>query len=191
MTPDDVAMLDTEVPAGTMTNHISGPAYKWPALDIAERVLTAVCGAILVAFTLGVLLDVVTRQLGHPVNGLQNFILGSFVWGVFLGAAVGHRRGEHFRLAALAERFGGMRRKLFATLEHGVVMAVAFWMIWFGVQNVQSGMRNYLQPTEVPLAAVTAAIPVSALLIGLFSFERLFHVWTGPADPAPEGASNA
>jgi TRAP-type C4-dicarboxylate transport system permease small subunit len=186
MTDDKVATLEPELSPGDVVDEITDPEYKGAAFSAAERALTAFCGGILAAFTLGVLLDVLTRNLGHPVNGLQNFILGTFVWGVFLGAAVGHRRREHFRLAAIAEHFDGLRRRLFETLEHGVVMLIALWMVWFGLQNVQSGMHNYMQPTEVPLATVTAAIPVSAVLIFLFSFERLYHVWTRVPD-AREG----
>lgn len=177
MTDDNLAALRTELSPGDALEEVAEPELKWPALTVLERGLTVVCGLILVGFTSGMLLDVITRASGAPVNGLQNFILGSFVWGIFLGAAVGHRRAEHFRLAAIAMHFQGVRRQLFETLEHGVVIAVAIWMTYFGYLNVLSGMDNYLQPTEVPLATVTAAIPVSGALIALFSVERLIHVW--------------
>jgi TRAP-type C4-dicarboxylate transport system permease small subunit len=95
---------------------------------------------------------------------------------------VAQRRREHFRLAALAEHYGGLKRQLFETLENVVVMAIAAWMFWFGLQNLKTGMHNYLQPSEVPLAAVTAAIPAGGALIGLFCIERLYHVWTRGSD---------
>lgn len=150
---------------------------KWHALNVVEKALMFVCGAILVAFTSGVLIDVVSRALGAPIGWLQNFILGSFVWGIFLGAAVAQRRREHFRLAAIAERFVGVSRQLVASLEDVVVLLVAIWMTYFGYLNVLTGRHNYLQPSEVPLATVTASIPVAGALIMMFSVERLYHVW--------------
>jgi len=151
---------------------------KWRALTVVEKTLTFVCGVILAGFTSAVLVDVVTRALGAPIGWLQNFILGSFVWGIFLGAAVAQRRREHFRLAAIAEHFVGLKRQLLESLEDVVVILVAIWMTYFGYLNVLSGRHNYLQPSEVPLATVTASIPVAGVLILIFSIERLYHVWT-------------
>lgn len=175
---EQAAAISVEADPRQLVESVNEPELKWSALNVLERAITFLCGAILVGFTSAVLIDVVTRSIGTPIAGLQNFILGSFVWGIFLGAAVAQRRREHFRLAAIAEHFTGVKRQLFESLENVVVMAVAVWMVWFGVLNVQTGMHNYLQPSEVPLAAVTASIPVSGALILLFCIERLYHVWT-------------
>ncbi len=163
-----------------LVDHIAEPELKWRAVSVLEGALAFVCGVILVAFTSAVLLDVVTRAIGTPVSWLQNLIVGSFVWGIFLGAAVAQRRREHFRLAAIADHFTGLRQQLFESLEDLVVLVVAVWMAYFGYLNVLSGRHNYLQPSGVPLAFVTAAIPVTGLLIILFSIERLYHVWARP-----------
>lgn len=176
--------LQAELSPGEAVEDVRDQQFKWPALTVLERGLTTLCGLILVAFTVAVLLDVVTRATGAPLNWLQNFILGSFVWGIFLGAAVAQRRREHFRLAAIAEHYSGLRRQLFETLENVVVFGVALWLVWFGYRNVLSGLNNYLQPTGVPLAAVTVCIPVCGALVALFAVERLVHVWQVGFEPA-------
>lgn len=51
-------------------------------------------------------------------------------------------------------------------------------MVLFGYQNFLAGFGYFMQPSGVPIAAVTAAIPVSGLLIALFSIEQLVRVWT-------------
>jgi TRAP-type transport system small permease protein len=192
----DVPPYEAELDPGQAVDQVTDRHLKHPALTVVERILTSVGAVILIAFTLAVLLDVVTRTLGAPVNWLQAFILGSFVWGVFLGGAVAHRRREHFRLAAIAEHYTGRRRQLFETLEHVVVLGVAGWMVYFGYRNVLSGMGVILPPTTVPLAVVTASIPVCGALVVVFSIERLVYVWmrgfpaTQPAEePAADGAA--
>lgn len=185
MSDEELTSYSAELSPGDTVDQVVEPQLKWAAFTVVERALTALCGVILIAFTCAVLIDVVTRGLGAPIGWLQNFILGSFVWGIFLGAAVAQRRGAHFRLAAVAEHFSGLRRQLFETLEHGVVLAVALWMAYFGYRNLLTGLHNYLQPSQAPLAVVTAAIPVSGALIALFSVERLFHVWTRGHGPGP------
>lgn len=178
---DESLSFSSELSPGAHVDEVSEPELKWRALTVVERGLTVLCGLILVGFTVATLLDVVTRILGSPVNWLQNFILGSFVWGVFLGGAVAQRRREHFRLAAIAEHYTGLRRQLFESLEQVVVLAVSLWMVYFGYFNVLSGRGNYLQPSQVPLSVVTAAIPVAGAFIAVFSVERLYHVWTNGA----------
>ena len=44
---------------------------KWPALDWLERVLMVGCGLTLFAFSLSVVCDIVTREIGHPWLWLQ------------------------------------------------------------------------------------------------------------------------
>lgn len=187
----DVTPYEAELDPGKAVDEIPDRHLKHPALTVVERILTSVCAVILISFTVAVLLDVVTRALGTPVNWLQAFILGSFGWGIFLGGAVALRRREHFRLAAIAEHFTGRRRQLFETLEHVVVLAVAGWMVYFGYRNVLSGMGVILPPTTVPLAVVTAAIPVCGALVVVFSVERLTYVWIRgfpPDEPAADAA---
>jgi TRAP-type C4-dicarboxylate transport system permease small subunit len=190
----DATPYEAELDPGKAVEEIPDRHLKHPALTVVERFLTSVCALILIAFTVAVLLDVVTRAMGAPVNWLQAFILGSFGWGVFLGGAVAHRRREHFRLAAIADHFTGRRRQLFETLEHVVVLAVAGWMVYFGYRNVLSGMGVILPPTTVPLAVVTASIPVCGALVMVFSVERLTYVWMRgfpPGEPVADGAAGS
>ena len=75
------------------------PQLKWNALDPLEFGLVVVCGLLLAGFLLTELADVAFRILRRPWLEAQEFSLGFFVWGVFMGGAVGVRRNDHFRLA--------------------------------------------------------------------------------------------
>src|SRR5450432_4175824 len=44
---------------------------KWRAFDALEMVLMILCGVMLLAFTTTVMLDIVTRTIGHPWLWLQ------------------------------------------------------------------------------------------------------------------------
>lgn len=163
------------------------PQLKWRALDVLEFALVALCGLLLLGFLVSELGDVACRILRRPWLEAQEFSLGFFVWGVFMGGAVGVRRNDHFRLAASAEVFSGGMRAAVETFQQLVMIAVALAMICYGYVNFLHGFGSYLMPSLTPVAVLYAAIPVSGTLILLFSVEKLVNGWRrGFPDPLPD-----
>ena len=163
--PQDTIVLSTE-------RHL-----KWEALDAVERVLMWLSGLLLFTFTTAVLVDVVTRTIGLPVVWLQEVTLGTFVWGVFIGGAAAVRRHEHFLLARIVQSMSGRRRSVFETINHLVLLGVALFLACFGFVFCLQGFGIYSQPSGTPLAVITVSIPISGLLIALFTIERLVNGW--------------
>jgi TRAP-type C4-dicarboxylate transport system permease small subunit len=163
------------------------PQLKWRALDPLEYALVTLCGLLLLGFLVSELIDVAFRVLRHPWLNAQEFSLGFFVWGVFLGGAVGVRRNDHFRLAASAEVFSGGARTAVETFQQLVMIGVAGAMVWYGYANFLLGFGSYLMPSLTPIAVLYAAIPVAGALIALFSVEKLVNGWRrGFPDPLPD-----
>lgn len=150
---------------------------KWRVFDPIERVLMWLSGLLIATFTITVLLDVVTRSIGRPINSLQEITLGAFVWGIFIGGSVAVRRNEHFQLAVAAQSLRGTKRALIETFNHLVILGVCLFLVYFGYFNFLQGFGNFLQPSGTPLAVITAAIPVAGVLMTLFTVERLFNGW--------------
>lgn len=150
---------------------------KWRAFDTIERVLMWFSGLFLATFSITVLLDVVTRSVGRPINSLQEITLGAFVWGIFIGGSAAVRRNEHFQLAAAAQSLKGTKRALMETFNHLVVLVVCLFLAYFGYFNFLQGFGNFLQPSGTPIAVITAAIPVAGVLMALFTIERIVNGW--------------
>jgi TRAP-type C4-dicarboxylate transport system permease small subunit len=163
---------------------------KWRALDPLEYVLMTLCGVALVGFTTSVFFDVLTRTIGHPWLWLQEVTSTFFIYGAFIGAAVATRRQDHLNLSALTEALGGRTRTILETLKGAVVLIVACWMVGFGYVNFLNGFGSFRMPSLTPIASLYAAIPLSGVLIALFSIELLVNGWrNGFPDPdAPAGA---
>lgn len=150
---------------------------KWRAFDTIERVLMWLSGLFLATFSVTVLLDVVTRSIGRPINTLQEITLGAFVWGIFIGGSAAVRRNEHFQLAAAAQSLTGTKRALMETFNHLVVLGVSLFLVYFGYFNFLQGFGNFLQPSGTPIAVITAAIPVAGGLMTLFTVEKIVNGW--------------
>lgn len=150
----------------------------WRRLDYVEMALLGVGGLMPALFTLAVFTDVVTRMLGVPVSWLQELILATFVWGLFVGGTVAVRRRLHFRLTTMVDSMRGTRRKVFETVNNGVILVIAAWMVISGGQFASMATGIFLQPTQHPVALISIAIPVSGVLIALFTVEGLVTGWT-------------
>jgi TRAP-type C4-dicarboxylate transport system permease small subunit len=149
----------------------------WHSLDVVETAIAWTCGAMLLGFIVTELADVVLRNIGHPWLDAQEWTLGFFIWGSFLGGAVAVRRDEHFRLAAVASALRGPLRLILETFTRLVVIAVAGTMAYFGYFYFLGGFASYMEPSLVPYAVLFAAIPVGGGLMLLFSAEQLVNGW--------------
>jgi TRAP-type C4-dicarboxylate transport system permease small subunit len=165
---------------------------KWRAFDRLELVLMILCGFLCFGFSLSVMFDILTRTLGHPWLWLQEVTSTLFIYAIFIGAAVATRRNDHLYLTAISESMHGTPRLIVEILIRFVVLGVAFCLIWFGYINYLRGFGSFRLPSGTPIASLYAAIPLSGVLIGLFTIEQLVNgIRNGFDHPEPpdEGLS--
>jgi TRAP-type C4-dicarboxylate transport system permease small subunit len=161
---------------------------KWSAFDVLEKWLMILCGVCLVSFTVSTLIDVVTRETGHPLLWLQEVTSTFFTYGVFVGTAVATRRNDHLYLSALTEKMSGATRRFFEVFNRTVVLLVGLGMIWFGWQNVRTGLGSFRMPSMLPMSYLYLAIPFCGALVALFSLEQIVNGWrNGFAAPIGDG----
>ncbi|HEX7927085.1 MAG TPA: TRAP transporter small permease [bacterium] len=159
---------------------------KWTALDPVEALLFILCGACIITFSVSVLFDVLTRQIGHPWLWLQQLTTGCFGYGVFLGMALAARRNEHMYLSEIVKRLPGGTRTAVEVFSRLVVLAVALCMVIFGYKNFQLDMGSFRMPSLIPLGYYTMVLPMAGALIGLFQVEQIVNgVKNGFPDPNP------
>jgi len=150
---------------------------KWKQLDWLESVLMLLCGFTLFAFSLSVVCDIVTREIGRPWLWLQEVTSTFFIYGIFIGAAVATRRNDHLFLAAIGDSLHGRPRLIIETAIRAVVIGVGLFLVWFGYVNFVRGFGSFRMPSMTPIASLYAAIPISGALIALFAFEQLVNGW--------------
>ena len=148
---------------------------KWRALDPLEALLSVACGVAIIGFSLSVLFDVVTRQIGYPWLWLQQLTSGCFVYGIFLGMALAARRNEHMYLSEIVQAMHGASRRNTEVFARLVVLAVGVCLVVFGWQNFLLDLGSYRMPSLIPLGYYTIVVPVAGALIGLFQIEQLVN----------------
>jgi TRAP-type C4-dicarboxylate transport system permease small subunit len=148
---------------------------KWRALDKLEIVLMMLSGLTLFGFSVSVSLDILTRTLGHPWLWLQEVTSTLFIYGIFIGAAVATRRNDHLYLTAVADALHGTPRLIVETVIRTAVLLVAGCLVYFGYLNYLRGFGSFRLPSGTPIASLYAAIPLSAVLIAMFTIEQMVN----------------
>jgi TRAP-type C4-dicarboxylate transport system permease small subunit len=148
---------------------------KWQSFDRLELVLMILCGVLCFGFSLSVTADVVTRTIGHPWLWLQEVTSTLFIYAIFIGAAVATRRNDHLYLTAISEAMHGTPRMIVEIIIRMVVLGVAFVLIWYGYLNYIRGFGSFRLPSGTPIASLYAIIPLSGILIGLFTIEQMVN----------------
>jgi TRAP-type C4-dicarboxylate transport system permease small subunit len=148
---------------------------KWRSLDRLELVLMIVCGILCLGFSLSVAFDILTRTIGHPWLWLQEVTSTLFIYAIFIGAAVATRRNDHLYLTAISDALHGTPRLIVEVIIRIVVLGVAFCLIWFGYLNYLRGFGSFRLPSGTPIASLYAVIPLSGVLVALFTIEQLVN----------------
>src|ERR1700686_2316503 len=148
---------------------------KWRSFDRLELILMIICGVLCFGFSLSVTADIVTRTIGHPWLWLQEVTSPLFIYAIFVGAAVATRRNDHLYLTALSEAMHGTPRLVIGIVIRGVVLGVAICLAYFGYINFLRGFGSFRMPSMTPIASLYAAIPISGVLIALFTIEQLVN----------------
>src|ERR1700760_2919182 len=148
---------------------------KWPALDRLELILMLLCGLLCFGFSLSVTADIVTRTIGHPWLWLQEVTSTLFIYAIFIGAAVATRRNDHLYLTAISEAMHGTSRLIVEIVTRLIVLGVAICLIRYGVQNFFRGFGSFRLPSGQPIAYLYFIIPLSGVLIALFTIEQIVN----------------
>jgi TRAP-type C4-dicarboxylate transport system permease small subunit len=102
-----------------------------------------------------------------------------FVWMIFLGAALAVRRGAHFRLHLLIDRFGVTSRRrvdLFVTL---IVIAFAAVLVAGGIAIAPLARRQVTDALEISMLWFYGALPVGGALMIVFAVPQILALARG------------
>jgi len=139
-----------------------------------------ICLGLMVALVVDVFLGVFSRYvLQATFQWYDEVARLCFVWTVFLGAAVAVRRGAHFRLHLLIDRFG-------PRLRHATDLLVGLLVVVFGGVLVAGGVamwpvarRQVTDSLELSMLWFYGALPVGGALMILFSLPHLWRLARG------------
>lgn len=141
-----------------------------------DRILEAVCAALLAATVLIAFVAVIFRYvIGAALSWSFEASLALLTYLTFLGCYLALRKNAHLKVEVLVQRLPLWGQALVWTFNQLTIVAIAGVMVVFGARQVQLFHDQTTLVMELPVSLLYAAIPLSGLLMGLESAFRIRH----------------
>jgi TRAP-type transport system small permease protein len=142
-----------------------------------EVILAGFVAVLCVVVFLQVLLRYIIKM---PFPASEEIVSISFIYTIFLGAAVGMKRGEHLAIDFLMKRvYPSTRRVLYWV----IFTATAIFLYFVVIEGIRFVFDSYGQTTTylgIPISYSYAAIPLSGALMLYYLFKRAYNLYKGP-----------
>jgi TRAP-type C4-dicarboxylate transport system permease small subunit len=139
-----------------------------------------VCIVLMAVLVADVFLGVWSRYVMHATFQWYDEVARlAFVWMIFLGAAVAVRRGAHFRLHLLIDRFGPLTRRRVDLVVTLLVIAFAAVLLAGGIAIAPLARRQVTDALEISMLWFYGALPVGGALMIIFALPQLWALARG------------
>jgi TRAP-type transport system small permease protein len=139
-----------------------------------------ICLGLMAALVVDVFLGVFSRYVLHATFQWYDEVARlCFVWMVFLGAATAVRRGAHFRLHLLIDRFGRGARRATDLVVGLLVVGFGAVLVAGGVALWPVAQRQVTDSLELSMLWFYGALPVGGALMIVFSVPQLWRLVAG------------
>ncbi|MFD1606908.1 TRAP transporter small permease [Oceanobacillus luteolus] len=147
-------------------------------VNTLEKIQMTVGVLFLCIFVFVIVLQIITRHLGISVIWTEEVANYSFIWAIFMGAAVMINRREHFNFDFIVQKLTGAKKAGLSIFNDLVLIVFNFVIFLLGLQVVTE-FWNYRWATlpEMKMGYVWIAIPIMALTMIVYSISHLIdHV---------------
>lgn len=127
-------------------------------------------------FFIAILIQIVTRYLGVSVIWTEEVANYSFVWAIFMGAAVMVNRREHFSFDFLTQKLEGKKRAGLLLVIDSIVAVFAFFITIYGFEAVTTFWDyNWLTLPDFKMGYIWSAIPVMGITMMIYSIHHIVN----------------
>jgi len=144
---------------------------------IYQKPVELACGALMVAITAVVFLQVVSRYVfNYPFDWPEELARYLFVWVALLGAALALRRGAHFSIDALVKSLPAAWRRIVPLLIH---TSLGIFTLIVSVKGFQLALRvrEQLSPgMEVSMTYAYLSVPVSFAIMFKYVVSEVYSL---------------
>lgn len=143
-------------------------------IKLLERIQLTVGVICLVIFFGAIITQIATRYLGIPVIWTEEVANYSFIWAVFMGAAVMLNKREHFSFDFLAQKLQGKSKTYLYLVIDSVLLIFNLAIFYYGIQAVQNFWSyNWVSLPMLKMGYVWIAIPIMGITMFIYSLSHL------------------
>lgn len=148
---------------------------------VIDLVLSSTCAVIFAAMVVIGSYQIITRFIfKSPSTVSEELLTYSFTWMALLASAYVFGKRDHMRMGFMADKAGPGGQKVLSIISEVLVMLLAASvMIYGGVTIMDLTMTQSTASLGIPMGVVYTIIPISGVLIVLYTVLNLADLLTG------------
>ena len=152
-------------------------------VKILEKIQITLGVLFLSVFFIVILYQIATRHLGISAIWTVEMATNSFIWAMFMGAAVMVNRREHFNFDFLLKKITGKKKLMLSIFNDLVLILFNIAIFIYGIQVCQQFWNyNWTSIPELKMGYVWIAIPIMGGTMVIYTINHIIgHVkaWKG------------
>ncbi|WP_085522472.1 TRAP transporter small permease [Tuberibacillus sp. Marseille-P3662] len=145
-------------------------------IKLLERIQITVGTLFLSIFFIDIVIQVMTRLLGISAVWTTEVAKYSFIWSVFMGAAVMLNRREHFKFDMLLNKLKGKARNVLYMINDLILLLFSFAIFYYGIDAVQSFWNyNWVSLPQMKMGYVWISVPIMGGTMVIYTIAHLIR----------------
>jgi TRAP-type C4-dicarboxylate transport system permease small subunit len=125
-------------------------------------------------FFIAIITQVVTRQIGISVIWTVEVANYSFIWAVFMGAAIMVNRKEHFRFDLLSKKLSGKSKTVLNIVTDSILIIFNVAIFYYGIEAVKNFWNyNWVSLPMMKMGYVWISLPIMSITMVIYSLAHL------------------
>lgn len=153
-----------------------------------DLILESVCGLLLVAMLAVVVWQVISRVvLQNPSTITEEFVRFSLVWLTMLASAYVVGKKSHLAVTLLSDTLTGSKKRILEIVIQMLFILFALIIMIYGGARATSLTMSQISPSlGLPMGIVYLSVPVSGVLILLYSILNLIELMKNKVTVIPD-----
>ncbi len=145
-------------------------------IDWIEKIQKYVGMFFLSVFIVVVIIQIVARYIGVSVLWTEEIAVFSFIWAVFMGAALMVRDEAHFSFDFLKSKLMGRKKYVLMSITHVLMLIFSIYLLIYGKEITRTFWEyNWYSLPHFKMGYVWAVIPISAFLMCIYILEHMVN----------------
>lgn len=143
-------------------------------IKLLERTQLTIGVTFLAIFIIAIMIQISSRYLGISVIWTEEVANYSFIWAIFMGAAVMVNRREHFSFDLLNKKLKGKSRTYLTIFNDIVLVIFNSLILYYGYQATKVFWNyNWVSLTNLKMGYVWIALPIMGATMVIYSLSHL------------------
>ncbi|MCA1020569.1 TRAP transporter small permease [Halobacillus litoralis] len=141
-----------------------------------ERIQLTVGVLFLITFFVTIIIQVATRFMGVSAVWTEEVATYSFIWSVFMGAAVMLNRREHFQFDFLLKKLKGKGKNSLYLLNDLILLVFSIAIFYYGIEACQNFWNyNWVSLPQVKMGYVWISVPIMGGTMAIYTLAHIFR----------------